>query len=71
MPYTTDGTPARLRMLTFMKFVNEAPLGVLLEVDGGGDPDRERQHGEHADPERAPQGVVDAAPSGAATRTAG
>ena len=49
-PYTTNGTPARLRMLIWMKRVSWYG-GVLLEVDGGRQAERKGQG-----PPRSPRG---------------
>ena len=45
IPYTTDGTPARLRMLSRTTFVETVGGRVLLEVHGGRDAERHRDDG--------------------------
>ena len=48
-PKTIDGTAARLLMLTSMRSVQPVLRGELLEIDRGGDADRQRQqqHDQH------------------------
>ncbi len=65
IPYTMEGTPARLRMFALMKPVEARVPGVLLQVDGGADPEGEGDH--HDDPheeQRPPQALPDAGPGG-------
>ena len=72
MPYTTEGTPARLRMFAIRMPAGPRVACVLLEVDRGGDPDRQGDRGDEPDQDQRPdEPLPDARALGQARRVAG